>query len=461
MRKFSSLMFFTFAVVSTSTFFACSESDNPSSNMAGGVSEEENTIAGVLVDVSGKPARGTVVQARYVTVDSLNFVDTTDQNGKFAFPLKRLGKYGISAQLDSQAVFETVEFDGKSQEVSLELKKSHDFKGRVAFDSGLKQKFVNVSLPGSAWKVKTDEEGSFELSGMPEGTYSIKVESPDRLRYDNAIFILDVESSRFVGPLPESMADADSLLGGKLALDGEGDRAMQLPANVDYNLISWWPMDVMESSDGNSVMRDVHGGSETILVYGDAKLVDGAYGKAFALNSADQFGVIESDNGILDSLSEMTLEVTLMVDSLDREGVYRKNMIGKLGFGSAGDKDVFSLAAINGECGAESPRLAFFLADGSGDSLSCDNAVVAKAPIELGHWTRVVVVWSRDSLRLYQNANLDASAKVSVQTLGKSDEPIFFGKEDINLKLDDVRLGENAITSDDVLYRYYLRGGTL
>ena len=33
--------------------------------------------------------------------------------------------------------------------------------------------------------------------------------------------------------------------------------------------------------------------------------------------------------------------------------------------------------------------------------------------------------------------------------------PFVFGDEELDLKLKDVRLGEKAITSADVLYRYY------
>lgn len=86
---------------------------------------------------------------------------------------------------------------------------------------------------------------------------------------------------------------------------------------------------------------------------------------------------------------------------------------------------------------------------------------MAKTAVEFNEWTHVVVVWSEGALQIYLNGKLDNQAEISVMQLESSDEPIFFGKEDVALKLDDVRLGAKAITSADVLYRYYLRGGAL
>jgi hypothetical protein len=40
-----------------------------------------------------------------------------------------------------------------------------------------------------------------------------------------------------------------------------------------------------------------------------------------------------------------------------------------------------------------------------------------------------------------------------------STAPFVFGDKEIDMTLSDVRLGEKAITSADVLYRYYQRGG--
>jgi len=53
------------------------------------------------------------------------------------------------------------------------------------------------------------------------------------------------------------------------------------------------------------------------------------------------------------------------------------------------------------------------------------------------------------------------TAKTSVKKINPSTEPIIFGKEKLNIQLDDVRLSKTVINGADVLYRYYLKGGAL
>lgn len=51
--------------------------------------------------------------------------------------------------------------------------------------------------------------------------------------------------------------------------------------------------------------------------------------------------------------------------------------------------------------------------------------------------------------------------KTSVKKIAQSGEPIIFGKEDLNLRLDEVQIGTKAINEMDVLFRYYSKGGVL
>ncbi len=453
---------FAFAATCALGIWACTETGN----VAGGVSEETNTVAGILVDVRGKPVSGVSVLAKHATVDSIAFIDTTGEDGRFAFPLVRQGLYGISGKTDSSSFYQTVNYDGKEQNVEVALKRSFDFEGQFVLDTNEQVSGILVSLPGSGWKTETDSLGNFELKGVPEGFYAVQANSPDPIRYLNAAYLLDVssEGSSIAGPLPASI-DVDSLKsnGGREALASAGDQENQvrLPLSTEYGLLSWWPMDVISSSDGSVTTLDARGHTDAVLLYGIDEMVEGHSGKALFLNSSDRFGVVENDRGALDSLGEMTVELMLQIDSTKERGSYRKNIFGKLGFGGDDDKSVFSFALINQDCGVQSPSIAFFLADGSGDSLRCENAVVSSQPIDYKSWTHYVVTWDGGKLSLFKNGVLDASKDVSVKLILPSDEPIFFGKENINIKLDDVRLGAKAITSADVLYRYYLRGGTL
>lgn len=439
-----------------------------STEVAGGVSEETNTLAGVLTDHKGHNLSGVAVVARHMVEDTLVYADTTDDKGRFAFPLHRQGGYGISASADTLAFYSTVEFLGKKIEMDAKLRETVSFKGRVLLDSSMTQSNVVVTLPGTPWVSEADSAGNFSFEGIPVGTYAIVAKSPDPIRYLDAAYVLDAgdEPAVIAGPLPTTgrvLYGVDSSACG-IRFEKGGASVVQLPLSTEYGLLSWWSMDYAVTSGKQMSIRDARGRIEAILLYGDAELVEGVSGKALALNGADQFGVIENDNGALGGSNELYLELLLQVDSAKStksEKSYRRNIVGKLGFGSEDDHDIFSLALIKGECGVDEPHLAFFLADGSGDSLSCRNAVVSKESFDFGTWTHVVVVFESGIVKMYKNGILDAEQEVSVSTIQKSDEPIFFGKENLNLKLDDVRLGEKAITSADVLYRYYLSGGAI
>lgn len=439
-------------------------------DVAGGVSEETNTLAGVLVDSKGQSMSGVALVARHVNVDTLVYTDTTDDSGKFAFPLKIQGMYGLSAEADSLALYKTVRYSGQKVDgISVEMSEVTSLKGRVVLDSALMDQSVRVCLPGTSWSVETDSAGLFEFDGIPVGSYMVMAESPDPVRYVDAVYRLDAakDSAVLYGPLPTNddniLVDLSDSSGYNLGIsyDGNSGNVIQLPLSAEYGLFSWWSMDFIAENDKQRVLRDARGHSDGILLYGNAQLVDGVFGKALSLRGADQFGVIENDNGALDSTDQFTIELLLLLDSTNSGSSYRKNIMGKLGFGAEDDHDVFSLALVEGGCGVENARLAFFLADGSGDSLSCENAAVASEGVEFGSWFHLVVVFEAGTVRMYVNGNLVAEKVTDIKLLGGSDEPIFFGKESLNLMLDDVRLGKKAITSADVLYRYNLKGGAL
>ena len=100
----------------------CSNDD-----VAGGVSEETNTIAGVLTDRVGHPVASAMVYCKSVDVDTLETSDETDSKGRFSLPVKRYGSYGISATVDSLAYYQVVEYAGKDVEIQSELVESADF----------------------------------------------------------------------------------------------------------------------------------------------------------------------------------------------------------------------------------------------------------------------------------------------------------------------------------------------
>lgn len=449
------------AALCLTSLWACSTKET-----AGGVDEQTNTLAGVLTN-GGVPMARVPVVARYVSVDSIEFRDTTDENGKFGFPLLRYGTYALSSVSDSLGVYRTVEFLGSKQQVELSMARTFGFEGSLTRDGSRQVEGAYVYLPGSSWETYVDSQGKFLLENVPAGQYMLFAKSPDPARYVNAAYVMDVseEGSSVAGPLPTSMISSLEVLKESEAFDrlmstASEDNSMALPLSTEYGLISLWSMDYVRTNGEFMSTTDARGRVGDMALYGMDGLVTGFSGKAVLLDSPSKFGVVDKDNGVLDSAAELTLELMIQVDSVDEQGSYRRNIIGKLGFDEK-DKNVFSFALINKDCGAEKPSIAFFIADGSGDSLSCKNAVVSKEEIDFGTWTHYVVSWDGKNISLYKNGYLDAEEVVAVKVLEPSEEPMFLGKENINVRLDDVRLGAKAIGSADVLYRYYLRGGSL
>lgn len=443
-------------------FCACSESDK----VAGGVSEETNTLAGVLLDHKGKAASGVVLTARHFTMDSIVLVDTTDSDGQFGLPLKRQGKYGLSAQMDSHSYYETVDYEGSDISITAELQNQFNISGTLNLRVDTVAANVSVYIPGSEWNAVTDKNGHFSLKGVPMGKTPLIAESPDPIRFNDAVYLVEVEekNNAFLGPLPSEMLYV--LIEDTTEIDEtlfSSKDTLNFPLSSEYGIRSWWSMDYLTTSTNKlNIIDDVRGGTESMLVYGKTELDSGVNNSALVLKGAKNYGVVENDKGILDSIEAFVLEASLEVDSIiSSEKAYRKNIIGKIGFGSEEENDVFSLAVIQNVCDVKKPSLAFFIADGAHDSLSCENAVVASKPLKLKSWVYVTVVWNAGNLSLYLDGKLSNEKKVSVEKINVSSEPIFFGKEAMDLKLDDVRLGTKAITDVDVLYRYYLKGGAI
>ena len=204
--------------------------------VAGGVSEETNTIAGVLVDRNGSPVASAVVYCKSVDVDTLVSSDETDSKGEFSLPVKRWGSYGISASVDSQAFYEMVEFKGEDIELkSVTLKETADFKGRVMLRDDSTAAGITVRVPGSSWIAQTDSLGFYKLAGLPVGKTDLLVVPTDLTRF------VKVEHEVNVGALA-GVNGVDSVM---------------VPLSMEYGLRSWWffgavakdgPVDFVEDS---------------------------------------------------------------------------------------------------------------------------------------------------------------------------------------------------------------------
>lgn len=88
---------------------------------AGGVSEETNSVSGVLVAADGNFARNVVIHARHSAKSDQLFVDTTDENGAFGFSIKEYGEYVLSSHKAGQAIYETFVYTGSDLKMSSKM----------------------------------------------------------------------------------------------------------------------------------------------------------------------------------------------------------------------------------------------------------------------------------------------------------------------------------------------------
>lgn len=441
-------------------FAACS------AEVAGGTSEETNTIAGVLTNRSGKALSGVVVAARLADAtasDTSVYADTTDSEGRFALKPDTYGEYGVSAATDSSAFYALTEYVGKPVALSGRLYATSSIAGIIYLRPDSVAAGAVVRIPGTAWRTVADSNGAFTLKVVPGGEYFVSVISPSPSYVMSSYYKVSVPvDSGVTASGDSSSADTTLMASGPVSGNFAADVAVKymqaafwvLPLSTDYAVKGYWTMDYLTSTASASTFNDVRGFTGIATLYGGS-LATGRNGAGYALSlsGADEFAVIENDNGVLDSATALTVEAWVNVkDLMDSGSVYEKNIFGKLGFS---DTSVFSLAVIKGKCGAAKPSFAFFLSGGTGDSLSCASAAVDSVPVSTGEWINLVAVWNGSVIRLYRNGELAASAETSVSRLSaKSSVSVYFGKENLSVLLDDVRWSTTALTGDDVFYRY-------
>lgn len=445
-----------------------------STDVAGGVTEETNSIAGVMSSTNKTAAKGIVVVARSVADSNIILKDTTDSKGSFAFQLKEQGYYGISAKTENLAYYDLVNYKGEALTIDASLKDLSSFSGNIVLSgnnnlSGNPNDSIQITIPGSPWNITSNAEGFFVMDSIPIGSYYIYVRSPDQTRFNDVYYYVSLSSDSYSyqGPLPISLNINDSIeiknnLNENLNLVAFAN--WTIPMSSEYGLVGWWPMTYL-SQDSSSIryLSDARGRTDVGVVYGKAFLDSGVLGQSIVLRGSNDFVVIESDRGVLDSAKALTLESWIYIEDLNETedlSNYRKNLIGKVGFGNEDDQSIFSLALIKNECSVgDSSVLAFFISDGSGKALDCENAVFDSHKVIENQWIYTTSVWDGQKLFLYVNGILVASRDVSVDVLLPSIESLYFGKENLNFKLDEVRWSTVAVSASDVLYRYYNQGG--
>ena len=412
------------SVLAVLFFISCS------TDVAGGSSEETNTIAGILKFPNGTAAAHAAIQMQSITGNnSTIFSDTTDRTGNFSMTVKERGLYGISAIADSFAFYDTVSLNGHSIRREASLSKTFDISGHVYLREQIPAGQTVVQIPGSPWLTRTDSNGYFILTDVPQSSLSIAVNSPDKS------FVLNQEYA-----IPADTANTQP----------QSSYSWILPLSTEYQIAGYWTFDYLASDNSISDIRSISGKA---LLYGNAEISQGRNsGNALKLNDAGDFAVIENDNGVLDSAQAFSIETWVNIDDFKAENAAIKNIVGKLGFqGNA----VFSVALVQDTCNISGSAFAFFMASGNGDSLLCKNAAISSMPVQNNIWYYLAASWNGDSTNLFINGKQVASAPTPFATLSApSSIPIYFGKENLSLRIDDVRLSTAALESIDVSHRY-------
>ena len=421
---------------------------------AGGVSEEENTVVAFQA-----------VDDSLNVVDSVVVVDTCTAQDSPCANVNQKGSFVIDGQnggTDSLVKADSSHFyivRSSSSELSLNSSSStalvvgptvtlsREFSGYIwNVDSPLN---LSLDVNGNIMTTRTDEGGAFKFENVPQGTYVLYASDEDGSSPDVAFFLTNGKCGSLLGPVPASVVSEITV------------SDLLPPQEHQDTLVGSENPDKDSTVFGGGFGGDGLGQSDSVI-FNDGPVVpvvgqmpnaieDGLVCSLDAVAlSQDQ----ESECRFSSNPEAVVVEVNVELTSVDENASYRKNILGKFWEGYNG---FFSLAVIDNDCGVTEPSFAFFVSDGSG--FSCQNAVISTAKVETGVPMSLTAVWLNDSVSIYKNG-----FSIGFQVIGDIqknvvDAPLVFGDNGKTVKLNDVRLGEKAITSADVLYRYYQKGG--
>ena len=406
---------------------------------AGGVDEENNTVA--AANPNGTD-RSTISSA-----DSLIAgVDTSffsEQPIEIVPPPKTATPIQV-IDTDPAPVYE-----GSTNPPTTSDTELHNFTGRLSNVDGEALNITVKLTNGGNISTKTDVSGYFQLDGLPVGVYPLIVSSDNS---NDVAYLLKNSSTDtdLLGPVPSSAITSIT----------ESDFEEPALQNFDYDDAPSTgtpglppvpnPDPDPEPEYSSSSAQISYLSSESAAIATNELPHDIDYGVLYRWETVENGSTEENTNQEIYWYSEWTVEVNFELGSIDSENSYRKNIFGKF----MGSNGVFALTIINGVCGTEAPSYALFsLRYGSFD---CREAVISTAPVETGKKVSLTGTFEGQMLMLYKDG-----FKIAQKYIGYmppqdfNTSPFVFGDEELDLKLKDVRLGEKAITSADVLYRYY------
>lgn len=318
---------------------------------------------------------------------------------------------------------------------------------------------IDLMLADSVLHVQSDIYGVFGVADLPNGTFPMLVKTSNGSAPD-AAYLLQHNSGKVnvFGPVPPSIISslqASDLIAPPL-------QTVDVPDVIGTTV----------PSDSTPVPDEPP--QDTVVNVGGKFGYDGS---SYAINvnmphepdyglvyhwDADNIpanGSTQEENWLLEyNLSELTIEVTFKINSAIEDFSFNKNVFGK--------KGLFNLALVKIKCWTQEPALAFFIGNGY-DYTSCkEKAVISSAELEIGKEITVTAVWLGKYVMLYKDgfkiAELPLTTLSNINQITTEDifeSPFMFGHEDLDITIIDARLGNKAISSADVLYRHYLKGG--
>ncbi len=437
-----SLLQFAAVLAASSTAFILSA-------CAGGVGEETNSIIGAAEDDQSAPIETD--SAPQVTAP--NNHDTVDS----AIPDTTRQEYS-----DKQTVVDNDTINDIVNTPAFDAPIGSDFNG-ILYNTNGQILDISVKLPNGTQQTQTDSLGYFTLSNLPEGTYPMFVS----LGNDEIAYLVQkgTYGNSLYGPVSASAISSITAASLKappvetVYYDGEADTDPSVGSDTsstdpsDSTVIGGGTPTVDGGKNGNSGLSIIPAGHNGFIssIATNELPHDIDYGvvKHWSADIANASTEPDQD-GFVASLAEWNVEVKFVLKFLDTNTSYIKNIFGQFD----GKANYFSLALINGECGTTAPSLAFFV--GEDNEFSCRSAVISAAEVKANETLSVTATVNNGLLKLYKNGFLIANNYVGYSLQKTAEVPPFvFGDTEFDLKLNDVRLGEKAIDSGDVLYRYY------
>lgn len=410
---------------------------------AGGVDEEQNTIAGAAEE-NNQPASSSEMISLPDSESSSSFSTPADPSAPTSSgleqgtaivlpdPIIRISSSSYTIPVSSTATSEP------------ELGK-HEFTGIIRNNGNPLDLSLNVD--GNLYTTTTDQSGRFTFENVPEGTHVLYTTKDGTV--GDVAFLLQNSGNRcsLLGPIPAS--ESENLT----ATDLTAPPMQTIIPSAAGTTIPDTTTNVDGGGNGKKDSVAYQGGIE-ISCYPIGEMPhETDYGHVCKWDESTLNGA-PSECDLTANPEAVTIEANVVIGNLDSESSYRLNIVGKQWEKSNG---LFSLAVINNDCGVTKPSLAFFVSNGSG--YSCDNALISGVTVETGVPLALTAVWSGNSLWLYKNGFPAAFRVGSVDLSNDLNAPVVFGNEDGTVTLNSVQLGNKAIYSADVLYRYYLKGG--